>query len=231
MMGLSSQMGKKSEKTGDRKPMGANAMPEDYRKAQRHLSRCDPLLKTLIKRVGPCTLQTGGNPFQLLARAIIAQMISAKAALAISARVIAALAPPGLTSAAVVAVDEDALRSAGLSRAKAQALKDLAGRAERGDLPMKRLAKMSDEDVIECLIPVRGIGRWTAEMFLIFGLGRLDVLPVDDFGLRAGVQELYELPELPARAALRQRAEPWRPYRSIATWYFWRSRGAVPQSK
>jgi 3-methyladenine DNA glycosylase/8-oxoguanine DNA glycosylase len=90
---------------------------------------------------------------------------------------------------------------------------------------------MTDEEVIDCLVPVRGIGRWTAEMFLIFSLGRLDVLPVDDFGLRAGVQALYQLSELPSRAALRERAEPWRPYRSIATWYFWRSRGFVPQSK
>lgn len=206
-------------------------MPDAFRKAQRHLSRCDPLLAQLIKRVGRCTLQTGGNAFELLARAIIAQMISTKAALAITARVREALSPHGLMPAAVAAVKEETLRGAGLSRAKAQALLDLAGRSERGDLPLDRLADMNDEDVIACLVPVRGIGRWTAEMFLIFGLGRLDVLPVDDFGLRAGVQELYALPELPGRAALRERAEPWRPYRSIATWYFWRSRGPVPQSK
>lgn len=206
-------------------------MPDAFRKAQRHLSRCDPLLAQLIKRVGRCTLQTGGSAFELLARAIIAQMISTKAALAITARVREALSPHGLMPGAVAAVKEETLRGAGLSRAKAQALLDLAGRSERGDLPLDRLADMNDEDVIACLVPVRGIGRWTAEMFLIFGLGRLDVLPVDDFGLRAGVQELYALPELPGRAALRERAEPWRPYRSIATWYFWRSRGPVPQSK
>jgi DNA-3-methyladenine glycosylase II len=98
-------------------------------------------------------------------------------------------------------------------------------------LPLDRLAELSDEEVIECLVPVRGIGRWTAEMFLIFSLGRLDVLPVDDFGLRAGVRDVYGLGELPGRADLRERGEVWRPYRSIATWYFWRSRGFVPQSK
>jgi DNA-3-methyladenine glycosylase II len=98
-------------------------------------------------------------------------------------------------------------------------------------LPLERLPDMSDEEVIASLVSVRGIGRWTAEMFLIFSLGRLDVLPVDDLGLRAGVREVYELTELPGRAELRERGEVWRPYRSIATWYFWRSRGGVPQSK
>jgi 3-methyladenine DNA glycosylase/8-oxoguanine DNA glycosylase len=157
-------------------------------------------------------------------------MISTKAARAILLRVEAALAPHGLTPSAIAAVSTDALRGAGLSRAKALALQDLANRAESGELPLDRLVEMTDEEVIDCLVPVRGIGRWTAEMFLIFSLGRLDVLPVDDFGLRAGVRELYELPDLPGRAALRERGESWRPYRSIATWYFWRSRGFVPQS-
>ncbi len=200
-------------------------------KARRHLHRRDPLLSQLIKHVGPCTLQPGAEAFPSLARAIIAQMISTKAAKAISARVEAALLPHALTPAGVASTSEEALRGAGLSRAKALALKDLAARSLNGDLPLHKLADLSDEEVIACLLPVRGIGRWTAEMFLIFSLGRLDVLPVDDFGLRAGVRDLYQLPELPGRAALRKRAEPWRPYRSIATWYFWRSRGWVPQSK
>ena len=201
-----------------------------FRKAQRHLSRCDPQLARLIKRVGVCTLQPGGEPFELLVRSIISQLISTKAALTIAARVETALHPHGLTVAGVAAVSEEALRGAGLSRTKAQALKDLASRAERGDLPLDRLTELGDDEVIDCLVPVRGIGRWTAEMFLIFALGRLDVWPIDDFGLRAGVRDVYELLELPNRAALRERGEPWRPYRSIATWYFWRSRGLVPQS-
>jgi DNA-3-methyladenine glycosylase II len=207
------------------------SLSDVFRKAQRHLSRRDPLLRQLIKRVGPCTLQPGGNAFELLVRAIIAQLISSKAAVTIGARVVTALAPHGLTPAAVAAASEELLRGAGLSRSKALALKDLANRSESGDLPLDRLAELSDEEVIACLVPVRGIGRWTAEMFLIFSLGRLDVLPVDDFGLRAGVREVYELPELPGRADLRERAEAWRPYRSIATWYFWRSRGFVPKSE
>jgi len=202
-----------------------------YRKARRHLTRCDPLLAQLIKHVGACTLQPGAEAFSSLVRAIIAQMISTKAAQAIGARVETALRPHGLTPAGVAAVSAESLRGAGLSRTKALALKDLAERAVSGALPLARLPEMSDEEVIDVLLPVRGIGRWTAEMFLIFSLGRLDVLPVDDFGLRAGVRAVYQLPDLPNRTALRERGEAWRPYRSIATWYFWRSRGWVPQSQ
>lgn len=218
----------------DRRERIAPACPSftsAFRKARRHLAGCDPLLAQLIKNVGPCTLQPSGEAFPLLARSIISQMISTKAAIAISARVVTALQPHGLTPAAVAAVSEDMLRGAGLSRAKALAFKDLAEHAMSGKLPLDRLAEMNDEEVIACLLPVRGIGRWTAEMFLIFSLGRLDVLPVDDFGLRAGVRDVYQLSDLPSRAALRERGEAWRPYRSIATWYFWRSRGGVPQSK
>jgi len=209
----------------------ANGFADALRKAQRHLSRCDPLLRQLIKRVGLCTLQPGGQAFPLLVRAIISQMISTQVAKIIAARVEAALHPQGLAPSAVAAASEESLRGAGLSRAKVLALKDLAQKALTGALPLDRLPDMSDEEVIASLVSVRGIGRWTAEMFLIFSLGRLDVLPVDDFGLRAGVRDVYQLPDLPGRAELRERGEVWRPYRSIATWYFWRSRGAVPQSK
>jgi DNA-3-methyladenine glycosylase II len=211
--------------------ISSSSFVKSFRKAQRHLTRRDPRLGQLIKRVGPCTLQPGGEAFPLLVRAIISQMISTKAALAISARVAAALQPHGLTPAAVTSAGEEVLRRAGVSRAKVLALLDLAGRSQTGELPLDRLAEMTDEEVIDTLVPVRGIGRWTAEMFLILSLGRLDVLPVDDLGLRAGVQEVYELTALPGRADLRARAEAWRPYRSIATWYFWRSRGGVPQSE
>jgi DNA-3-methyladenine glycosylase II len=214
-----------------RSASGTSSLENVFRRARRHLSRCDPLLAELLRRVGPCKFQPGAEAFPSLVRAIIAQMISTKAAKAITARVEATLLPQAVTPAAVAAASEEVLRGAGLSRAKALALKDLAEHALSGALPLDRLAELSDEEVIACLVPVRGIGRWTAEMFLIFSLGRLDVLPVDDFGLRAGVRELYALPDLPTRTDLRERAEPWRPYRSIATWYFWRSRGWVPQSK
>jgi DNA-3-methyladenine glycosylase II len=201
-----------------------------YRKAQRHLARRDPVLKGLIAAVGPCTLRPDPAAFLVLVRAILAQMISTKAAASIFARVQAVLGPAGFTPAAVLAAGEQALRGAGLSGSKARALLDLAVRVANGSLPLDRLPEMPDDEVIARLLPVRGIGTWTAQMFLIFSLGRTDVLAVDDFGLRAGVRECYGLSALPDRAGLCQRAEAWRPYRSVATWYFWKSRGFVPQS-
>jgi DNA-3-methyladenine glycosylase II len=200
-------------------------------RARRHLARRDPVLKRVIAAVGPCTLRTVPDGFRILTRAIISQMISTKAALAIAGRVEALMGGAGVTPAALLAAAETDLRGAGLSMAKVRALRDLAERTAGGVLPMGRLDELPDDEVIGHLVAVRGIGRWTAEMFLIFSLGRLDVLPVGDFGLRAGVQEQYRLDALPGAAALRQLAEPWAPYRSIATWYFWRSRGAVPQSE
>jgi len=201
-----------------------------FRKAQRHLARRDPVLKRLIGLVGRCTLQPEPDGFAVLVRSVIAQLISTKAAASIHARLLATLGKAGLTPAAVLKAGEAKLRTVGLSRAKALALLDLAGRARSGVLPLADFPSLSDEEVIGHLVPVRGIGRWTAEMFLIFSLGRMDVLAVDDFGLRAGVRDHYGLAELPGRAFLRAHAEPWRPYRSVATWYLWRSRGFVPQS-
>ena len=109
-------------------------------------------------------------------------------------------------------------------------LSNVAEKAAGGTVPLKRLVRLTDDEIIEALTQVKGIGVWTAQMFLIFSLGRLDILPVDDFGLRAGVQQEYVLGELPRKKELEALAEPWQPYRSIATWYFWRSRGPVPQS-
>ena len=201
-----------------------------YGRARRHLGRRDPELKRLMAAVGPCRLRPdSGDPFALLVRSVISQMISTKAAAAIFAKVQAA-ARSGLTPSGVRALSETDLRSAGLSGAKVRSLRTLAERAVSGELPLDRLAQLTDEEIAEHLLPVPGIGTWTVEMFLIFGLGRLDVLPVGDFGLRAGVRDLYALSELPTRAELQQRAEPWRPYRTVATWYLWRTRGAVPQS-
>jgi DNA-3-methyladenine glycosylase II len=206
-------------------------MSADFVKAQRHLARRDRVLKQLIAAVGPCTLRVNPDRFGLLARAIISQQISTKAAASIGARLEQALAPAGLKPAAILKLPEDALRAAGLSAAKTRAMRDLAEKVHGKAVPLDALHEMTDEEIIAALLPVRGIGRWTAEMFLIFSLGRFDVLPVADLGLRAGVQEQYGLAELPGKDDLTKLAEPWRPYRSIATWYFWRSRGPVPQSK
>lgn len=193
-------------------------------KARRSLMRRDAVLKEVIRRVGHCTLQPKGNAFDILVRAIISQLISTKAAATIRGRVEVAVGIAGLTPEGIAAVTEETLRSCGLSRNKALALHDLAQRAQSGALPITALPDMSDDEVIAKLVEVRGIGRWTAEMYLIFALGRLDVLPVDDFGVRAGVKHSFGMAELPDRVALRALGENWRPYRSIASWYFWRCR-------
>jgi DNA-3-methyladenine glycosylase II len=202
-----------------------------YLKARRHLARRDPVLKKVIATVGPCTLTPLPDGFAALARSIISQQISTKAAASIRARLEQSLAPRGLVPHAILASSVEGLRAAGLSAAKTASLRDLAERVHTGTLPLKRLHKMSDEEVIEQLVPVRGIGRWTAQMFLIFSLGRLDVLPVADLGLRVGVQKQYGLSEPPGKTDLEELAKPWEPYRSIATWYFWRSLAAVPSSE
>jgi DNA-3-methyladenine glycosylase II len=203
----------------------------DFRKAQRHLARRDPVLKRLIGIVGPCTLWFEPDGFVALARSIISQQISTKAAAAIRARLEQTLAPQRVSAAAILAAADEALRGAGLSAGKVRSLRDLAEKVRDGTVPLKRLHTLSDEEVIAHLVPVHGIGRWTAQMFLIFSLGRLDVLPVADLGLRAGVQRQYGLPDLPPPAALEELARPWQPYRSVATWYLWRSLGFVPQSE
>jgi DNA-3-methyladenine glycosylase II len=203
-----------------------------YQKAQRHLSRRDPVLRQLMKQLGPCTLRHDPDLFHVLVRSIISQQISTKAARSIGNRLIELLEPRPLCPEAILAADDDTLRQAGLSTAKRRSLKDLAEKTHAGHVRLHALPDMTDEEAIAHLIPVRGIGPWTAEMLLIFGLGRLDVLPLADLGLRVGVQRVYKLDAPPAKNALVQLAEPWRPYRSIATWFMWRSFGNnVPQSE
>jgi DNA-3-methyladenine glycosylase II len=207
------------------------AFLEAATKARRSLMRRDAVLKEVIRRVGPCTLQPEGNAFHILVRAIVSQLISTKAAKTISGRVETAVGLLGLTPEGITALSEETLRGCGLSRNKALAMHDLAQRTLNGALPLDTFGDMADDEVIAKLVEVRGIGRWTAEMYLIFALGRLDVLPVDDFGFRAGVKESFGMAEMPGRKELQELGEKWRPYRSIATWYFWRSRGGVPQSE
>lgn len=205
-------------------------MNEEFQRIRRHLSRRDPVLKRLIKTIGPCTLQFDPDHFAVLARSIIAQQISTAAARTIHGRLLESLGKR-LTPAAVLRAPEETLRAAGLSQAKALSLRDLAEKCHAGDVPLKKLAALGDEEVIQALLPVRGVGRWTAEMFLIFSLGRLDVLPVADLGLKAGLRREHQLAEMPDKETLFALTEPWRPYRSIATWYLWRSFGNnVPQS-
>jgi DNA-3-methyladenine glycosylase II len=198
-------------------------MSDPHATARRSLSRRDPVLRPLIKRVGPCALRPQTDLFAALVRSIVAQQISTRAAASITARLLAGPCGGTLTPAAIVKSSDGELRSAGLSSAKMRSLRDLAERVHGETLRLESFGELSDEEVIELLLPVRGIGRWTAQMVLIFALGRGDVLPVDDFGLRAAVQRHYGLEELPKRDRLEELGSRWRPYRSIATWYLWRS--------
>ncbi|MBI2807887.1 MAG: DNA-3-methyladenine glycosylase 2 family protein [Planctomycetes bacterium] len=197
-------------------------------KAKKHLSRRDAVLRPLIREVGPCTLRHNPDHFEILVRSIVSQQISTKAAIAISNRLMERVGR--FQPKRLLAASDDDLRAAGLSRGKQLSIRDLAEKCASGAVPLKKLAKLEDAEVVASLTQVRGIGPWTAEMFLIFSLGRLDVLPVGDYGLRAGVQKHYALAELPKKDTLHELTESWKPYRSIGTWYIWRSLGGVPQS-
>jgi DNA-3-methyladenine glycosylase II len=211
--------------------MSSSSEHPHYVKARRHLSRRDPILKALIGQVGPCTLQVNPDRFGVLVRSIVSQQISGKAARSISTRLEVTLGRLGIHPKAIARATDDKLREAGLSAAKARAIRDLATKVLEGTVALETIHELDDEDAIAHLLPVCGIGRWTAEMFLIFALGRLDVLPLADLGLRVGVQRQHGLEEVPAKERLIELAEVWRPYRTVATWYFWRSFGPVPQSE
>jgi len=193
----------------------------------RHLSRVDTVLAGVIKAAGPFTLNADLTcpPFQSLARAITYQQLNGIAAQTIFKRFIAACGPePFPSPRTVAAMSDTALRAAGLSFAKIAALKDLAGKTLEGIVPDRdTLTAIDNEEIIERLTQVRGIGRWTVEMMLMFQLGRPDILPVDDFGVRAGFRYAYGLRKMPAPKALAAYGKRWAPYRSAAAWYMWRA--------
>jgi 3-methyladenine DNA glycosylase/8-oxoguanine DNA glycosylase len=183
----------------------------------------DPVMASLFERTGPPVIRRRGRDhFAALARSIAYQQLAGKAAAAIHGR-FEALFDGSPTPEAVLATPEETLRATGLSRAKTASILDLADKVASGEVPLERIARLSDDEVVERLTVVRGIGPWTAEMFLIFQLGRLDIWPVDDFGVRAGYAVAYGLPEPPPPKELVGLGEPFRPYRSIAAWYCWRA--------
>jgi DNA-3-methyladenine glycosylase II len=184
--------------------------------------RKDPLLRRIIDVVGDYSLKRRNHHFAVLVESIVSQQLATSAAEAIFKR-FKNLYPKFPTASQILATKKSKLRSVGLSGMKVEYIKDLARNIKDGNVNIKLLPKMSDEDVIEHLTQVKGIGRWTAEMFLIFSLGRPDVLPVHDLGLRKGVQRAFSLHELPKPKQVEELGEQWRPYRSIATWYLWKS--------
>jgi len=198
------------------------------RVAVEHVRASDPVLARVIDAVGPFRLQLKRAPssFAALAEAIVYQQLSGRAAATIFARVCALFprAPAGPTAEQMRRVSDVQLRGAGLSRAKLLSLRDLARRVADGEIPtLAEARRMKDEALVERLTVVRGIGRWTAEMFLIFRLGRPDVLPADDYGVRKGFAIAFKKRGLPARAELERHGERWKPYRTVASWYLWRA--------
>jgi DNA-3-methyladenine glycosylase II len=198
--------------------------------ACKHLARRDRVMKKLIPRFGEARLQSRGDAFTTLARSIVGQQISVKAAQAVWDR-FASLTPGPSTRVvpgAVLTLATDALRAAGLSARKVEYLRDLALHFETGTVHVSQWREMDDESIIDELVAIRGIGRWTAEMFLIFHLMRPNVLPLDDLGLLKGISVNYFSGEPVSRAEAREVGEAWAPFRSVATWYLWRSLDPLP---
>ena len=196
----------------------------DYARGRRLLARRDPVIRELIRKHGRCGLADAQHtdPFTALVHAIVSQQLSTKAAATIAARVDALLGGTP-TPKAVAEVSDPQLRAAGLSGQKIGYMRDLCARIEDGSLPLDSLPTLDDAAVIDALTRVKGIGRWTAEMFLMFRLHRPDVLPVGDLGIVKAVQRAYGLRKAPDPRRLTRIGEPWRPFRSIACWYLWAS--------
>lgn len=191
-----------------------------------HLKRSDPILARIIDEIGPCRLgkaQKRWSYFQVLVEAIIYQQVSMKAGATVYGRFKRLFGQKRFPRPEdVINMPDSQLRGIGLSGQKASYLKDLALKIQSKSVPVGRLCAKADDEIIEALTQVRGIGRWTAEMFLMFRLGRLDVLPVKDLGLQKGIQKAYGFKSLPHPKTVARIAKPWRPYRSIGTWYMWR---------
>jgi len=192
-------------------------------RARRSLRRGDPVLGAVIRRVGACELRRRGDPYRYLVRSVIFQQITGAAGRAIEKRLHAALGGRVPVPAQLRVAETETLRGAGLSRQKIESIRAIATAFDERTLDGRRLARLSDEAVVEAVTQVRGVGEWTAHMLLMFSLGRPDVLPVGDYGVRKAARDLYGLAELPKRKELEALAEAWRPYRSVATWYLWRS--------
>jgi DNA-3-methyladenine glycosylase II len=204
----------------------------DADEAVEYLSSVDPTLARLIERAGPFNMPISQmhNPFEALARNIIYQQLHGNAAAAIHNRVLALFGKKRLNPQDILEASEESLRGAGLSGAKLVAIKDLAAKTLDGTVPtLAKMRRMDDEEIIEHLTKVRGIGRWTVEMLLIFRLGRADVLPVGDFAVRKGFSLAYGLEELPKPKELVHYGEQWRPFRSVASWYMWRANELPPE--
>lgn len=198
--------------------------PASLRGAEAHLAARVPQLAPVVAAVGPCTLQANPDLFRVLVRSMIAQLISTAAARTITTRLETKLNGK-VTPARLLALSDDDLKACGISGSKATSIRGLADHFRANRRFAAAVAAADDLTARELLLPLRGVGPWTVDMVLMFGVGRLDVLPVGDLGLRAGVRDLYRMDHLPSPTELTEIAAPWRPYRTVGTWYIWRSRG------
>ena len=196
-----------------------------HRGAIAHLKRVDPVLGGIIERVGPCRMETrsSGTHYDALVRSIVFQQLSGKAAGTIHRRFCELYPGKRPRAERVLETDEAALRGAGLSRQKIGYLRDLSARVANKSLPLSHLGRLGDDEIIEHLVQVKGIGRWTVQMFLMFRLGRPDVLPELDLGVQNAIQKAYGLKKRPAPKDVLRIGEKWRPHASVASWYLWRS--------
>ena len=192
------------------------------RKAVNHLKKSDPILRAIIERVGPCRMEFGRPEFSSLAEAIVYQQLNGKAAATIFSR-FAALAGEPLTPEGILKLSDEQLRGVGLSKQKSAYLKDLSAKTAAGVLDFARLPEMPDDEVIEHLTQVKGVGVWTAHMFLMFSLRRPNVLPTGDYGVQVAIKKHYKKRKLPKPKDMEKIARAWEPYRSVACWYMWRS--------
>ena len=193
------------------------------RKAITHLKKADPVLRAIIERVGPYKMEYRAPVFETLVRSIVYQQLSGRVASVIFGRLAAAISDSPITPEGVLLLTPRKMRALGLSKQKTEYIRDLARRTRAGQIDFTICPGLTDDELIERLTAVRGIGVWTVQMFLMFALQRPDVLPVGDLGVRAAMQRAYGLPELPKPPEMQRIAEAWKPYCSVASWYLWRS--------
>lgn len=202
--------------------MRRRALPYNAETARNHLMKSDPVMREIVKGVGPYAMEVRGAPYQSLLRAILYQQLAGPAAAAIERRFLALFGDRIPTPDQLAPMTDDQLRTAGISRQKAGYMRSIAEHFANGTLSDRKLMRMADEDVIASVTQIKGVGRWTADMLLMFCIGRPDVLPVGDLGIQNAMKIAYGLDAPPKPADMEAIAEPWRPYRSAGSWYLWR---------
>lgn len=207
--------------------MRRRPLPYDAEAARRHLLRSDPVMRALVKQVGPYAMEVRGRPYESLLRAILYQQLAGSAAAAIERRFLAMFDGAIPTPAQLAPMTDEQLRTAGISRQKASYMRSIAEHFADGRLSDTKLMRASDDGVVDAVTQIKGVGRWTADMLLMFCIGRPDVLPVGDLGVQNSMKLAYGLKDAPKPAEMEAIAEPWRPYRSAGSWYLWRRADVV----